>query len=112
MALAEAQLCFECGLCCDGSLFADVMLRAAELESIKQQVGYEHRDGNTFLQQPCLAYGQGRCQVYEDRPQGCRSYECQVLRDLKEGRLKRAEARQQIHHLFLQTILGSDQQSR
>ncbi len=99
MAPAEAHLCFECGLCCDGSLFADVMLQTAELESIEQQVGYEYRDGNPFLQQPCLAYRQGRCQVYENRPQGCRSYECQVLCDLKEGRIKRPEAGQQIHQL-------------
>ena len=85
METPEDVLCRQCGLCCDGSLFADVLLTSVELESIEKVVGYEKRDERVFLQQPCQALCDGDCQVYSHRPTGCREFECELLRQVKRG---------------------------
>ena len=79
----ESILCRQCGLCCDGSLFADVVISKQELTPIENIIGYEERSGRIFMQQPCLAYRDGDCQLYNDRPGGCRQFECQLLKDVK-----------------------------
>jgi uncharacterized protein len=85
METPEDMLCRQCGLCCDGSLFADVIVTEAEIQPIETRVGYERRDDRVFLQQPCQAFCEGKCQVYPDRPAECRSFECELLRQVKVG---------------------------
>lgn len=86
------SLCRRCGLCCDGSLFADVMLQAGEVQPIESVIGYEDRNSTLFLQQPCLAYCNGDCGIYPLRPSGCRDFECHVLRRYESGQLKTTDA--------------------
>jgi Fe-S-cluster containining protein len=35
--------------------------------------------------QPCPAYADCRCQIYQQRPQHCRSFECLLLKRVKAG---------------------------
>ena len=95
----ETILCRQCGLCCDGSLFADVVISKAELAPIEGIVGYEERSGRIFMQQPCLAYCDGDCQLYENRPGGCRQFECQLLKDVKFERTSSSEALNEIRSM-------------
>lgn len=78
-------LCTQCGLCCDGTLFADVELgraEAARLENMGLEV--EVTDGG-LLSQPCAALKGRRCSIYAHRPKCCRTFECQLLQDAQRG---------------------------
>jgi hypothetical protein len=81
-------LCTQCGLCCDGSLFADVELGgSAEVDGL-ELLGLEVEDDGAdgaLLSQPCAAL-QGRlCSIYVHRPQCCRTFECRLLKDVRRG---------------------------
>jgi Fe-S-cluster containining protein len=81
-------LCTRCGLCCDGSLFADVELadeeEATGLEILGLDVEDDGEDGFA-LQQPCKALDGTRCGIYAHRPDCCRTFECRLLQDAKRG---------------------------
>jgi Fe-S-cluster containining protein len=80
-------LCTRCGLCCDGSLFADVELvgqaEATRLEIMGLEIE-EDADGE-LLVQPCAAFQGNRCSIYAHRPKCCRSFECQLLQEARRG---------------------------
>jgi len=81
-------LCTRCGLCCDGSLFADVEL-AGRTEATRLEVmGLEIEDDDTngaLLLQPCRALQGKRCGIYAHRPECCRTFECRLLQDVRRG---------------------------
>lgn len=91
----ESILCTQCGLCCDGSLFADVELsgsrEVAGLEVMKLDVEDDGERG-WVLQQPCNALDGTRCSVYANRPGCCRTFACQLLLDVRGGSLSREKA--------------------
>ena len=81
-------LCTRCGLCCDGTLFADVELvgqaEIARLEIMGMEV--ENEDRNTgLLSQPCAALRGTRCGIYAHRPKCCRVFECHLLQNTQRG---------------------------
>ena len=81
-------LCTRCGLCCDGSLFADVEL-AGRAEATRLEImGLEIEDDDTgggLLPQPCRALQGRRCGIYAHRPECCRTFECRLLQDARRG---------------------------
>ena len=102
-------LCLECGLCCNGVIFADGQLQPADDAPRLEALGLRlltHRkssilrsaiteDGqiaNQKFQQPCAAFDGCRCRIYGDRPQYCREFECLTLQRMKAGRLETAAA--------------------
>jgi hypothetical protein len=90
-------LCTRCGLCCDGSLFADVEL-AGRIETTGLEVlGLEIDDDadGALLLQPCLALRGTRCGIYALRPECCRTFECRLLQEVRRGTVgvERARAR-------------------
>jgi Fe-S-cluster containining protein len=92
-------LCTRCGMCCDGTLFADVELvgrpEALRLELMGLDVEGDESDAG-LLSQPCAALKGTRCGIYQHRPQCCRVFECQLLQDAQEGVVQVAEALEQI----------------
>lgn len=94
-------LCTRCGLCCDGSLFADVELAPDDAVLVLESLGLEiedddDRDGAELLIQPCAALRGTRCRVYSQRPECCRTFECRLLRDVRLGHLEPAAAHTRI----------------
>jgi len=81
-------LCTRCGLCCDGTLFADVEL-AGRAEATRLEVlGLEIEDDDgtrALLVQPCRALEGTRCGIYAHRPRCCRTFECRLLQDVRGG---------------------------
>ncbi len=81
-------LCTTCGLCCDGSLFADVELagqrEATQLEVMGLEIEEDENDGG-LLAQPCAALQRRRCAIYAHRPKCCRTFECRLLQDARRG---------------------------
>ena len=93
------QLCPNCGLCCDSTLFADVELRAGDsaprlkkLELVLERKG----QGKLAFAQPCACFDGKLCGIYADRPKRCRLFEC--------GLLKRVDAEEMTAKAALKTI--------
>ncbi len=81
-------LCTNCGLCCDGTLFADVELvgqaEVARLEIMGMDIENESRSLG-LLSQPCPALRGTRCGIYAHRPACCRVFECHLLQNAQSG---------------------------
>lgn len=103
-------LCTRCGLCCDGSLFADVELASRDEASALEVMGLEIEDADEddgeLLLQPCGALKGKRCSMYAYRPDCCRTFECCLLQEVKRGAVgvdraqaKIAEALQRIERV-------------
>jgi hypothetical protein len=92
-------LCTRCGLCCDGSLFADVELagpaEAAGLEVMGLEIEDDDASGE-LLVQPCAALQGTRCGIYAQRPECCRTFECRLLQDVRRGAVSVERARKHI----------------
>lgn len=82
-------LCTRCGLCCDGSLFADVELANSDESTALEVMGLEieddDEDAGRLLVQPCGALKGRRCSIYPHRPDCCRGFECRLLQEVKRG---------------------------
>jgi len=93
------QLCPNCGLCCDSTLFADVELRAGDdpqrLEQLGLTIEQKTRTKLAFAQ-PCACFDGRLCGIYADRPKRCRLFEC--------GLLKRVEAKEMTANAALKKI--------
>lgn len=91
-------LCTRCGLCCDGTLFADVELAGPAEAAHIETLGVEIDDGESraLLVQPCAALCGTRCTIYPGRPRACRTFECRLLADLGAGRVGLAAARARV----------------
>jgi hypothetical protein len=92
-------LCTQCGLCCDGSLFADVELagrrEAVRLEALRIEIEDDDSSG-AQLSQPCAALRGRRCTIYEHRPKCCRTFECRLLQEVRRGAVSVEQAKEQI----------------
>lgn len=60
------------------------------MESLGLEI--EEEDGRSLLIQPCRALRGAECSVYAHRPECCRSFECQILKDFRNGIMSRAKA--------------------
>lgn len=94
-----ARLCTQCGLCCDGSLVADVELRGEREATRLEILGLEvEEEGDGFvLLQPCRGLQGRRCAVYADRPECCRTFECRLLAAVGRGTLGVEDALAEVH---------------
>ena len=93
-------LCTRCGLCCDGSLFADVELASDDEATALEVMGLEIEDSDDddggLLLQPCGALKGKRCSIYPYRPDCCQTFECRLLQGVKRGTVGVERASQRI----------------
>lgn len=88
-----STLCTSCGLCCDGSLFTQVPLVAAEVVTLRGRgLGLRELGERTVLPQACAALEGRCCAVYDERPASCRAYVCMLHGALAADELGLAEA--------------------
>jgi uncharacterized protein len=89
-----AQLCPECGLCCNGVLFADVELQPGDEPGRLTPLGLPLRRKGRKLAfaQPCNCFDGKWRRIYANRPWRCRSFECGVFKRVQTGQLAYAEA--------------------
>jgi uncharacterized protein len=87
---AVSQLCPNCGLCCNGVLFADVELRAGDDANRLAKLGLslvkKGRNKIAFAQS-CACFDGKLCKIYADRPKRCRTFECGLLKRAQDGEL-------------------------
>jgi len=84
------QLCPNCGLCCDSTLFADVELRAGDDAKRLKRLGLAlHQKTRTKLafSQPCACFDGILCKIYADRPKRCSLFECGLLKRVEAGEM-------------------------
>ena len=92
MAMNESidQLCPNCGLCCDSTLFADVELRAGDDAKRLQKLGLtlaKKGRGKLAFAQPCACFDGKLWGIYGDRPKRCQTFECGLLKKFEAGEL-------------------------
>src|SRR5688572_24482081 len=99
-------LCTRCGLCCDGSLFADVELAGGKETSGLEVLGLDIEDAEDdvhgLLLQPCAALKGKRCSIYAHRPSCCRTFECGLLQQVKGGVISIDQAKETIARALTQ----------
>jgi uncharacterized protein len=84
------ELCPKCGLCCDGTLFADVELRAGDDAKRLAKLGLSlKKKGRVKIafSQPCACFDGKLCKIYLDRPKRCRLFECGLLKKVNVGEM-------------------------
>jgi len=93
------ELCPKCGLCCDSTLFADVELQRGDdpkkLAALGVPLMQKTRTKLAFPQ-PCSCFDGRLCQIYADRPQRCRAFDCGLLKRVNAGELTVPAALKQI----------------
>ena len=84
------QLCPNCGLCCDSTLFADVELRAGDDANRLAKLGLtilKKTPTKLSFAQPCACFDGKLCGIYNDRPKRCRLFECGLLKKVEAEEL-------------------------
>ncbi len=93
------QLCPNCGLCCDSTLFADVELQkrddAKRLAKLGLTIEKKGRSKLAFAQ-PCACFDGKLCQIYHDRPQRCRAFDCGLLKRVEDNKMTTTAALKKI----------------
>jgi Fe-S-cluster containining protein len=85
------NLCLQCGLCCNGVLFADVRRERGDTSPLFKKFGVR-------VAQPCPAFNSSdcKCALYLDRPARCRKFECKQLLGVAAGKISDASALKKI----------------
>ena len=85
---AATRLCLECGLCCQGVLHRQAVLRPDETRHASElglEVVCEAPAGRHHFSLPCPAFSDSGCSIYESRPHVCGEYACHLLERLRNG---------------------------
>jgi len=84
---AVSQLCPQCGLCCNGVLFADVELQKGDDARRLAALGLSlvKKERQTAFFQPCAGFDGKLCRIYPERPVRCRTFECALLKQAQAG---------------------------
>ena len=84
------QLCPNCGLCCNGVLFVDVVLRKGDGVQRLAELGFllEKKGRQRAFAQPCVCFDGTLCRIYSERPAYCRAFECGLLKGVQGGELE------------------------
>jgi len=93
-AATTLQLCPNCGLCCNGVLFADVELRKGDDAQRLAELGLPlvKKGRKPAFAQPCACFDGRLCRIYNERPKRCRMFECGLLKRVQAGDLDAAAA--------------------
>jgi uncharacterized protein len=90
------NLCQDCGLCCDGTLFDSVTFHLQDALQPLQLAGIslQQKENEQYFLQPCAAHKNQSCAIYEHRPKVCREFQCQLLLQFQNGEtsLEKAKA--------------------
>jgi Fe-S-cluster containining protein len=81
------QLCPNCGLCCNGVLFADVELQKGDDSGrlIDLGMSFKKKGMKRAFVQPCRCFDGKLCRIYDDRPKRCVTFECGLLKRVQSG---------------------------
>ena len=86
MGTTSANICLECGLCCDGTMFSRLppVFEDPERGRIRPEGGGPELMHPPGPAQPCPAHRYA-CSIYRERPGACHHYECALRLRLAAG---------------------------
>ena len=87
----NSNLCLQCGLCCNGVIFADVAVRSISKIRILKKLGFQLTT-RSRLSQPCAAFDGCRCTIYSQRPGQCKKFDCLLLEKVRSGQATQERA--------------------
>ena len=93
-SLAEQEICVECGMCCDGTLFLHAHLSPGERGHLPERIEKNSytREGKDYFRLPC-EYFDKKCTIYDQqKAEICSSFRCQLLNDFAAGKVFLKEA--------------------
>ncbi len=95
---AASRLCASCGMCCNGVMFHYVRLQPADSPKALAALGLKlkRKRRQDCILQPCPAYRDACCSIYEERPTRCRVFECRQLQQVATATITEAEAQEKI----------------
>lgn len=92
-----SELCLDCGLCCDGTLFRHVAISGAEREElVRLGIGVGEKRKADVMWLPCGKLNGKCCTIYEARPGGCRAFVCALGKRVVKKELPLGEAKAQV----------------
>jgi Fe-S-cluster containining protein len=101
----SSSLCTDCGLCCDGTLFARARVRPEAVHATTE-LGFHlaPRGEHYGFALPCPRLAGTCCTIYETRPGVCRTFRCALLVELNTGKVTLDAARATV--LVAKTLLA------
>ena len=117
--LSEQEICLNCGLCCDGTLFSYADLATGEQGNLPDEIEqkYAKQDDYEYFALPC-SYFCGKCTIYDQKkPIVCSVFRCQLLKNVSSAKITQSDAiktvanalkfREEIYQLYKQ-IFGRE----
>ena len=99
--MSLSELCLECGLCCDGTLFRQVKISPAERdELVALGIGVGQKSKHDVMWLPCGKLNGKCCTIYEARPGGCQRFVCTLGKRLVDRELTLDEARSHVQEML------------
>ena len=85
-------------MCCNGVMFHFVRLQPADSPKALAALGLKlkRKRRQDCILQPCPAYRDACCSIYEQRPTRCRAFECRQLQQVSSGTITEAAAQEKI----------------
>jgi hypothetical protein len=102
-----ADLCLQCGMCCDGTLFSHAPVEPSE-SSLVEACGLAPPGSGELanFDLPCPAFVDGCCSRYTDvRPHVCGAYRCRPLEHYERGVATLDESAEIVH--LVRGLVGS-----
>jgi hypothetical protein len=92
------MLCPQCGLCCNGVLFADVELQPGDNAGrlIDLGMALKKKGMKRAFAQPCHCFDGKLCRIYADRPKRCATFDCGLLKRVQSGEMSAPTALKRI----------------
>lgn len=90
----EQNICLTCGLCCDGTLFFNAVLKKGEKGNLPQKMeeAYVKNKNGEFFELPC-AYFNGKCSIYDKKKAHvCSSFRCNLLKEYSSDSVNKEDA--------------------
>jgi Fe-S-cluster containining protein len=100
--MTPSDLCVACGMCCDGTMFGNVVAQDHELVQmifLGAETKYKEEEDKHFFLQPCPAHINGSCSIYETRPKTCSGYKCHLLKRVLRNELSPERALVKVERL-------------
>ena len=102
--MTPSDLCVACGMCCDGTMFNNVVCSKEEAEYMGTfGIGSkkaEKVDSYVFFE-PCPLHINGSCSIYTDpkKPKTCSGYKCALLKRVLRNEITPEQAMKKVERV-------------
>lgn len=102
MDTLDKNICINCGLCCDGTLFKFAKIKEDEMIDpiVAANISYSD-DGKKRLRQRCCFLKGKICSIYDKRPLVCAGFKCKQLESFVSNNISYDEAMKTINETIV-----------